>query len=127
MSLEEDSQYPIVEVYDTEVLAIEKVLEKLAIKQRTSQNLESFRKEIVERFAEIGFVVYAKVYETNEPGVFAYEVEMRGRTEAFTWDPDQMVHEVVNDVLDILPPSEKGQTIKTQKIRPGEANTHGQT
>lgn len=124
MTLEEDTQYPLVEVYDTEILEIEKVLEALSRKQRTSMSLESFRKEIVERFAEIGFVVYAKVYETNQDGVFAFAPELRGRTEEFTWDPDRMVHEVVNDVADILPNSEKGQTIKTSKMRPGEAPSH---
>ncbi len=124
MGLEEDTQYPIVDLYDHEILAAEGVLKALHEKQRSHQNLESFRKEIVERFAEIGLVVYAKIYETNQEGVFAFEVEIRGRTEAVDWDPDQQVHEVVHDILDILPNSEKGQTIKTQKIRPGEANTH---
>jgi len=124
MTLEEDTQYPLIDLYDHEILALETVLGKLSDKQRTSQHLESFRKEIVERCAEVGIVVYAKVFETNQEGVFAFEVEIRGRTEAVDWDPDQQVHEVVNDVLDILPNSEKGQTIKTQKIRPGEAPGH---
>lgn len=124
MSLEEDTKYPLIDLYDHEILALEKVLGKLSDKQRTSQNLEAFRKEIVERCAEVGIVVYAKVFETNQEGVFAFEVEIRGRTEVVDWDPDQQVHEVVNDMLDLLPNSEKGQTIKTDKIRPGEAPDH---
>jgi hypothetical protein len=49
--------YPLLDLYDSDILAAEKVIEALSRKQRTSQNLESFRKEIVERFAEIGLVV----------------------------------------------------------------------
>ena len=124
MVLEEDTQYPLVDLYDHEVLALEAVLAKLHEKQRSHQNLESFRKEIVERCAEAGFAVYAKIYETNQEGVFAFEVEIRGRTENVEWDPDQQVHEVTEDILDLLPNSEKGQKIKTQKIRPGEAPGH---
>jgi hypothetical protein len=113
MTIEEDTQYPIVNLYDHEILEAEKVLEALGKKQRTSQNLESFRKEIVERFAEIGLVVFAKVYNTTEDGVYAFEVEIRGRTEELNWDPDQQVHEVRTDILDLLPNSEKGTWIKS--------------
>jgi len=124
MTLEEDTKYPLIDLYDHEILALESVLAKLSEKQRTAQNLEAFRKEIVERCAEVGIVVYAKVFETNQEGVFAFEVEIRGRTEAVNWDPDQQVHEVVNDILDILPNEEKGQTIKTKAMRPGQAPGH---
>jgi hypothetical protein len=113
MSIEEDTQYAIVDLYDHEIIEAEAVLKKLHEKQRSHQGLESFRKEIVERFAEIGLVVFAKIYDTNEEGVYAFEVEIRGRTEAIDWDPDQQVDEVRKDILDLLPNSEKGSWIKS--------------
>ncbi len=111
--MDTDETYPLLDLYDSEILAAEKVLEALHQKQRTSVPLESFRKEIIERFAEIGLVVYPKIYDTDQDGVFAFEVEIRGRTEAVTYDFDKQVHEVRTDVLDLLPESEKGQWIKT--------------
>ena len=85
---------PLIDLYDSEILAAEKVLDRLHSSQRTSKNLESFRKEITERFAEIGLVVDVKVYTTNQEDVFGFDVEIIGRTEALNWDPDKMVHEV---------------------------------
>jgi hypothetical protein len=126
MTVEEDTQYPLVDLYDHEVLALEGVLNKLHEKQRSHQNLEAFRKEIVERCAEIGIAVYAKIYETNEEGVYAFEVEIRGRTEGgFVFDPDRQVAEVTEDILDLLPASEKGEKIKTSGlIVPGGSHKH---
>lgn len=108
------SDAPLIDLYDSEILAAEKVLERLHVKQRTSTNLESFRKEIVERFAEIGLKVDVKVWTTNQDGVFGFEVEITGRTEEIKWDPDRMVHEVRTDILDLLPESEKGKWIKSE-------------
>lgn len=107
------SDAPLIELYDSEILAAEKVLERLHEKQRKATNLESFRKEIIERFAEIGLSVDVKVWTTNQEGVFGFDVEIIGRTEAIKWDPDRMVHEVRTDILDLLPNSEKGQWIKS--------------
>lgn len=107
------SPYPLIDLYDSEILAAENVLNKLHEKQRSVTNLEAFRKEIVERFAEIGLDVFAKIYETTEEGLFAFEVEIRGRTEGIDWDPDKQVHQVREDILDLLPESEKGNWIKT--------------
>ncbi len=122
----EASPYPLLDLYDDEILAAEKVLKRLHAKQRTSQNLEAFRKEIVERFAEIGLDVFAKIYDTNEEGVYSFEVEIRGRTvELKQYDFDKQVHEVTTDILDLLPNSEKGQTIKTSGlIVPGGTHKH---
>ena len=108
------SNAPLIDLYDSEILAAEKVLEKLNVKQRTATNLENFRKEIIERFAEIGLKVDVKVWTTNQDGVFGFEVEIIGRTENINWDADRMVHEVRTDILDLLPNSEKGQWIKSQ-------------
>jgi hypothetical protein len=96
------------ELYDSEILMVEKVLERLGEKQRTAQNLEAFRKEIVERFAEIGFAVTAKVFETNQDDVYAFDVQIDDRTAPHVMDRDKQVHEAVEDILEILPPSERG-------------------
>jgi len=108
------SDAPLIDLYDSEILAAEKVLERLHEKQRKSTNLEAFRKEIIERFAEIGLKVDVKVWTTNQDGVFGFEVEITGRTEAVNWDHDRQVHEVRTDILDLLPESEKGQWIKSK-------------
>ena len=121
-----EPDYPLGELSDDDILRAEAVLKKLHEKQRTSQPLEAFRKEIVERFAEIGLEVFAKVYDTNEDGVFAFEVEIRGRTiDPGEYDYDKQVYNVVHDTLDLLPNSEKGQTIKSSGlIVPGGSHKH---
>ena len=108
----------VIDLYDSEVLLLEKVLEQLNQKQGKSVNLEAFRKEGVERLASIGLVADAKVYETTQEGIYAFDFEIKGRNNNQSWDPDKQVFEVTNDILDVLPNSEKGQTIKS---KPGEA------
>ena len=107
------SDAPLIDLYDSEILAAEKVLESLHESQRKSKNLEAFRKEIMGRFEEIGLRVDVKVWTTTQEGVFGFEVEIIGRTENVKWDPDKMVHEVRTDILDLLPASEKGQWLKS--------------
>lgn len=89
------------EIYDSEILKIETVLEILNRKVGSSTNLEGFRKEILDRFARIGFVVDVRVYSTNVPGTYSWEIQINDRTDNTAWDPDQMVHEVTNDLLDL--------------------------
>lgn len=88
-----------VEIMDSEILRIEKVLEALnALQGKGGVNLEAFRKEAIERFAGIGFKIEVKVYTTNEEGVYAFDLEIVDRLEG-QFDPDQQVHEVTNDIL----------------------------
>jgi hypothetical protein len=107
--------YSLIDLYDSEILKIEKVVEVLNRKIGQMHNLESFRTEIMDRFNEIGLVVHVTVYTDNgEPEIFSYVIRIDGRTEAIQWDPDRQVHEVRTDILDLLPNEEKGQWIKTK-------------
>ena len=90
----------LIELTDTEVLRMEKVLRLLNDRSGKTLNLEAFRVETVERFADAGFGVFVKTYETNQPGMFAFDIEIRERL-AGQFDPDQQVAEVTNDILDL--------------------------
>lgn len=88
------------EVYDSEVLAIEKVM--LSLRQyagHRSIDLDSFDRQIQERFAEIGFRVDVHWHETNQADVYMPEVNIVGRTERRGFDREQQRHEIVNDIL----------------------------
>lgn len=104
----------MIDLLDSEILEIEKVLNALSAKQRTSQNLESFRQEILGRFAEIGFIAGVKVYETNQEDVYGFVVDELTRIEDTPFDYERMAHEVTTDILEVLPPSERGETIKSR-------------
>ena len=108
----------IIDLQDSEILELETVLAKLNEKQGKSVNLEAFRKEGVERLAEVGLDAKVKVYETSQEGIYAFDFEIQGRNNKKVFDPDKQVWEVTNDILGVLPNSEKGQTIKS---KPGEA------
>lgn len=90
-----------VDLHDTEILQIEKVLERLKEKQaRGGINLEKFRQEIIERFENIGLGVNVQVFETNQAGMFAFDVDITKRLEG-RFDPDRQVWETTHDVLDL--------------------------
>ncbi len=109
------------EPYDHEILAIEKVPDELGKKVGTVAPLESFRKECIDRFAEAGIVATVVWYTDNKTTngseeVFSPIIYLNGRTdEHHEFDYDRQVFEVRNDILDILPPSEKGAWIKSEK------------
>jgi hypothetical protein len=88
------------EIYDHEIDKIHRTLEELRRKAESPQNYQSFQDEIKGRFADLGFVVDVKWWDTNVEGVLMPEIEITGRTEAgFVFDRDQQVHEVTGDML----------------------------
>lgn len=88
------------EIYDHEINQIHHLLEALRRKAETPQDYQAFQDEIKERFADIGFVVDVKWWETNVEGVKRPDIEITGRTDSgFNFDRDQQVHEVTNDLL----------------------------
>jgi len=90
------------EIYDSEIDKIHRLLEDLRRKAETPQNLQAFQDEIKERFADLGFVVTVKWWESNVQGVSIPEIEITGRTDPnFVFDQNQQVHEVTNDRLGI--------------------------
>jgi hypothetical protein len=102
-------------------LGQEKVLEALNEKRAKVVNLQGFQEEIVGRFQEIGLVVEPKVWATDQEGLFAFDIEIQDRCEPRAFDYDRQVHEVTNDILELLPPGERG-VIKSGK--PPEVQKH---
>ena len=90
----------LIELNDSDILRLESVQRILNDRLGARLNLEAFRKEILERFGEIGFKVDVKVWTTQTPGIYAFDIEIQERLEG-KFDPDQMVHEAVNDVLNL--------------------------
>lgn len=103
-----------VDLYDTDILAIEKgPLAYMRSKQFERMDLEDFRKTTQERFEQLGFRVNVKCYDTDQSGVYAFDVEILGRTSQKSFDYDRMTHEVVNNVLAL--PDQAGGWIDTDK------------
>lgn len=104
-----------VNLYDSEIIAVEKVLEKLNERRtRTARmSYEAFTEEARNRFAEIGLVVSVLWYEAGTPqadgslkkleGVLIPEILIKARTNAktFEFDHDRMAHEVQSDLLQL--------------------------
>lgn len=109
------------ELYDSEILKIEGILDILNSKRLQRRSFENFTNEIKERFLEIGLVVSVVWYEMGEEqadgslrkveGSYMPEIVIKDRVEGFQFDHDQMKHEIVNNILG-MPDQEKGQLIK---------------
>lgn len=104
-----------VELNDSEILTIERgPLAWMQHHQGRDVPLESFRQECQHRFAEAGFAVDVKTFETDQPGLYGFNVEIVGRTHYGTpFDPDQQVWEVQHDILEL--PGKQAGAIKTDK------------
>jgi hypothetical protein len=100
--------------YDWELLEFEKVMASLQSKQGQTNDLENFRKEIIGRFAEVNWVVEVQVFETDQEGLYAWDVNLVGRitpvSKTGESDFDRRRYDVVNDTLEIAPDL-KGHTI----------------
>ena len=95
-----DDQYDDLDLLDSERLAIARVYQALTQSIGTTRDSESFRREIENRFHEIGF--HAKViFRDIGDNVMSPEVSITGRTEANTegFDHERMAHEVQADIL----------------------------
>lgn len=104
-----------VSLYDTEILAIEKVLEKLNARRDSTARMsyEAFTDEVKNRFHEIGLVVSVLWYEAGaeQPdgslkkieGTLIPEIVIKARTDAktFQFDHERMQHEVQSDILEL--------------------------
>lgn len=114
------SIHSIVNLYDTEILAAEKVWDLLRGKASgKSVDRDTLTREIKQRFEEIGLVVGVKWFTggipdrsgrlVEIPGMMIPEIEIRARTETVgEFDHERMAHEVQNNVLE-LPGQEKGK------------------
>ena len=90
----------MIELNDADILKIESVVKILNDRQGKVLNLDAFRRESEERFAEAGYKVTCKAFTTNQEGLYAFDIEINDRLEG-KFDPDQMVYEATNDVLDL--------------------------
>jgi hypothetical protein len=112
-----------IELYDSDIIKIDKGPIPWAVLQQGSRrNLEGFRKGLTEQFNRIGLVVYVSCYTTDEDGTYAFDVEIRGRTESHEFDFDRQVHEVTNNLLD-EPGVEKG-FVKTPAWQKPQKHRH---
>lgn len=102
-----------VNLYDSEIIEVEKILEKLNKRRVSRTSYEAFTDEIKSRFHEIGLVASVLWYEAGEEqpdgslkkieGVLIPEILIKARTDAktFTFDHDRMQHEVQSDLLQL--------------------------
>jgi len=88
-----------IDLNDSDILTIERVVLKLSEKQSRIVSLEGFRQEIIERFADEGFKVGVNVFEDlSQKGLYAFEIEIQDRLEG-EFDPDRQVYEATADIL----------------------------
>jgi hypothetical protein len=107
----------MIEVYDSEVDAIQQVWDLLRSRyQGEFHNYDAFEREARERFAKIGFVISITWNEFAIGGVKQEgampTLTVEGRTERHEFDQDRQVHEVTSNILGI--PGQEG-VIKTDE------------
>jgi regulator of RNase E activity RraB len=109
-----------VEVNDSDILRIEKgPYAWMRDQQFKRMNLEEFRKAVIEKFAEVGFVADVLTYNTDGGAdVFAFDVVVKERLGG-EFDPDRQVHEVVSNILE-LPDQDKGWIKTDESLRAAE-------
>jgi hypothetical protein len=92
-----------IELYDSDILVVEKVLHIIQERAReSSRDYDAFDREIKERFFDAGYIVDVKWYSTNVDGVYAPDIEIVGRTEKQgEFDHEKMAHEVTSDILEL--------------------------
>ena len=92
-----------VDLYDSDVLAIKQVVGVLSEAVGTHRSLEGFRREIIERFGDIGFLVDVRVFEAEVEAtadkVFFFKVVLTGRETKEAFDHEKMASEVRSDLL----------------------------
>lgn len=111
----------VIDIYDSEILTIERVLEKLN-EQIIGKpiSIDDADKRITGLFHESGFIVTTNWWDTSERGTYIPEITIQARVKEEEFDHDRMVHEVTNDILDL---GTKG-VIKTGKINPENIGGH---
>lgn len=111
---------------DSELLKIERGPYAWALsQQKKTLNIDQFTKDLKEQFNQIGLQVTVKVFDTNESGVYGFEVEINGRVLGSFFDPDRQVHEAVSNILSL--PGEDGwiNTNEAFKEQRAKERLHG--
>lgn len=114
---------PPIELYDSEVDAIQRVWDTLRDRhQKSLKNFDQVEREIVSRFADAGFVVHVNWFKyaidgVEQDGAAMPEITIVGRCDPKQeFDHDKQVAEVTRNILGI--PGQEG-VIKT------DGNRHG--
>lgn len=117
-----DEVIDVDDLYDSERMAINKVMAALSEKMGTAVEGGAFQREVRERFAEIGFVARCDLWKDEDdtrpwderPWIPA--ITLVGRTEAQgEFDHERMGHEVRSNIL-----GKKGQeNVQKTQIAPG--------
>lgn len=116
-----DNENSNLNLYDEDILKLEKVFDWVKQRQHQRMDLEDFRRNAIERFYDAGFKVNVKVYETTEndgqsalEGVYAFDFEILDRVNREEqFDFDRQVHQVVNNLLEL--PDQNGGWINTDE------------
>lgn len=110
------------DLYDTEQIAISKVMATLSQYIGTQREGSAIQREVRERFAEIGFVVRCDLkkdlYDPRpwDDKPWLPEISIIGRTEALgEFDHDRMGHEVRSNILG---KNQQGN-VQTPQVAPG--------
>lgn len=94
-----------IDLYDSEIVEIRRVLKAIQTNVGKRRNLETFRQEVINRFGEIGFTVEVRMYEAvretdPEVGFVHPTITITGRIEQEEeYDHARQGHEVRADVL----------------------------
>jgi len=91
----------LVDLYDSDILVIEEVFKRIQASEGQSRDMEGFRLEVVERFAEAGFKVDCRMWSSDVPGVYLPEIVIQDRMKPTPFDHSRQSWEVQNDILDI--------------------------
>lgn len=97
----------MIDLNDSDLLALEKVDQWARHRQKSRRDIDQFTRDLEEQINNAGFTCNVKVYDTNQEGVYGFELEITGRTGASVFDPDKQVWEVTNNILE-LPGQDKG-------------------
>lgn len=115
-----------IDLYDHERIKINAVASTLREAIGEHRNLEGFRREIMNRFAEIGLVTDVRVFtdESAAEPVYAFKVLITDRTEVTEdeFDHDRQGYEVRSNILNL---DQKDSPNKTSVAMPGKLWTPG--
>jgi hypothetical protein len=101
----------MIQLYDSEIIKIEEVLGKITLPHGQRISYEKYTEKIKDLFSRIGLIVSVPWYEAGVEradgtmekldGVLIPEIVVQARTDArqFSFDHEQMAHEVQSDLL----------------------------
>jgi hypothetical protein len=111
-----------IDLTDSDILKVEQVIKVINDQQGRRTDMDGFRRQIIDRFHDAGFVVEVKCYTTNQRGLYAFDIEIRDRVEG-EFDPERQVYEATNDILGL--DGVNGGVIKSAPLLAQPKHSHG--